>query len=796
MNEKQAAEHAHEERVAELAEAFLEQLRQGKRFSVAEYAAQFPQEEADLLELLPAMETMEHLGQSATRPVRDAVASYPDVLGDFRLLERIGSGGMGTVFRAMQMSLNREVAVKILAPSWNADANHCEAFENESRVIAGLRHTNIVEVFGAGHEGDFRYYVMSLVEGSGVTRERIREAFPGVPYGRALARVGLQAAKALAYAHGQGVLHRDIKPGNLLLDKTGRLHVGDFGLATVLNSGENAPLVTQSHDGTLRYMPPERLARGENSFAGDQYSLGLSLYELLTGRPAFRETAPGKLIRRICEEPIAPLRHDGELGAIINKSISFEPTERYATMDDMAADLQRYLNGEPVKARPAHMLRRYALWLRRRPAVAVWSHAAVLAALLLLLSISVGYMEVREALQKENEQRLLAQENEQIADSALKRIFAGMLRDSSGELMQPTRADARLLQDLMPYYEAISTRTDTGSSAMQAACYTLATIALKTDDADTAELYFTRAAELAQPASAEEFRALNGRADALFAKRNREAAQEAVQCLHQMVEQVPEGGSFEKRLEVLKALTKLSMRYRGREGHDKRMETLRRAVGMVQQLLAENPENEQARLAQVLLMENVPPREREALHLPSESTVQVLENLLQQQPQSRAYQLAYVRHMVRPSPRRWRQTRNVENLERATEYARRLLSDSPADSERLMLYLSASDAYSLALAQAGKQEESCRLNEQTLGVLSLLSSGSQFSPEMRERLVMLVSMHPTAPEARSQQEAEISLLLKDYDEKRLQQVRERLQMMRRHVHARRHRFRENRKQDK
>lgn len=796
MSDHQAAENEHEERVAELAEAFLEQLRLGKRVTVAEFAAQHPQEEADLLELLPAMETMEHLGQSATRPVRDAVAAYPEILGDFRLLERVGNGGMGTVFRALQISLNREVAVKILSPSWNADANHCEAFDNESRVIAGLRHTNIVEVFGAGREGEFRYYVMSLVEGSGVTRERIREAFPGVPYERALAQVGLQAAKALAYAHGQGVLHRDIKPGNLLLDKTGRLHVGDFGLATVLNSGENAPLVTQSHDGTLRYMPPERLSRGENSFAGDQYSLGLSLYELLTNRPAFRETAPGKLIHRICEEPLAPLRHEGELGAIINKSISFEPSERYTSMEAMAADLQRYLNGEPVKARPAHLLRRYALWLRRRPAVAAWSHAAVMAAVLLLLSISVGYVEVREALKKANEQRALAEENEQIADSALKRIFAGMLRDSSGELMQPTRADARLLQDLMPYYEAISTRTDTGSSAMQAACYTLATIALKTEDADTAELYFSRAAELAQPSSAEEFRALNGRVDALFAKRNRAAAQEAVQCLQQMVEQAPADGSYEKRLEVVKALTKLALTYRGREGRTKRMETLRRAVGVVQQLLAEDSENEQARLAQVLLMENLPPREREALKLPSESAVQVLENLLQQYPQSRAYQMAYVRHMVRPMPRRWRRERSESQLERAAEYARRLLSDNPTDSERLMLYLSASDSYSLALAKAGKQEESRRLNEQTLGVLSLLSSGSQFSPEMRERLVMLVSMHPTAPEARSQQEAEISLLLKNYDEKRLQQVRERLQIMRRHVHARRHRFRENRKQDK
>lgn len=202
---------------------------------------------------------------------------------------------MGTVFRALQESLHREVAVKILAPLWNADARHREAFENESRVIAGLRHTNIVEVYGAGQEGDYRYYVMGLVRGHGVSAGRLGAIFPDMTYERAVAYVGLQAARALAFAHEHGVVHRDIKPGNMLLDSAGVLHVSDFGLATILNSGEDAPLVTQSHDGTLRYMAPERLMKGINSFAGDQYSLGVTLYELLTRRPVFRESAPGNL---------------------------------------------------------------------------------------------------------------------------------------------------------------------------------------------------------------------------------------------------------------------------------------------------------------------------------------------------------------------------------------------------------------------------------------------------------------------------------------------------------------------
>ena len=138
------------------------------------------------------------------------------------------------------------------------------------------------------------------MRGQGVKAGNVARAFPGMAYERAVARIGLQAAEALAFAHAHGVLHRDIKPGNLLLDDEGVVHVSDFGLATVLNAGEEAPLVTQTHDGTLRYMPPERLLRGENSFAGDQYSLGLTLYELVTRKPVFRETEPGKLVRHIC----------------------------------------------------------------------------------------------------------------------------------------------------------------------------------------------------------------------------------------------------------------------------------------------------------------------------------------------------------------------------------------------------------------------------------------------------------------------------------------------------------------
>ena len=779
-----------EELVATLADAYLDAFRRGEAPSVESYAAEHPDCEAELLELLPTMVEMEGMSRTATRTARDVAAAYPERLGGYRLLERLGHGGMGTVFRAEHEALRREVAIKILFPSWSSDERHCDAFEQESRVIAALHHTNIVEVFGAGHEGSWRYYVMSLVKGKAVSPAAIRTVFPGVPYPRAVAEVGLQAARALAYAHSQGVLHRDVKPGNLLLDADGVLYVGDFGLATVLNRGEAAPLVTQSHDGTLRYMAPERLSRGENSFAGDQYSLGLTLYELMTGRPAFREVEPGNLIHRICSEPLPPLQGEGELGAIINKCIAFDAADRYADMGEVAADIRRYLHGEPVKARPVSLLRRYTMWVRRRPAVALWSHVAAGLVVLLFASISWGYAS-------ENEQRRRAEENARIADAALSRIFNSMQStDSEGQsLLQVTRADARLLQDLMPYYEQIASQAESGGMTMGTACYTLATIALQTDDRHTAQVYFRRALEKLPPDSAAYARAVNGLAMCLWP--NREKRAEARRLLSSLAGQGGTRVAFDVRLEQVRALLMLADSRRGfhrrgaearpdewRELQERRLSYMRRAATLVAGLIAENPDHEQSRLFQLMLMEQLPPGElRDILCPHGEKFLPLLEELLRKSPDSRAYRRAYVQHLLRPGRpfRHRRPAPDMASMSRAVEYVQDLLAESPADSDLLLLYLAARDRYALMLRKQGKHDEASSFNEKTLGVLSLLTSRADFTPAMRERLVMLVSMHPTEESARSQQEAEISLLLQSYDEKRMQELRSRIQQqMRRH----------------
>lgn len=822
-------EAEHEEQVAELAEEFLARLRSGEAVTADSFMAEHPDYAAELKELLPVMMDMEGLSRD-TLPPAPVMAHYPERLGDYHLLERIGSGGMGTVFRARQESLHREVAVKILAPSWNSDPRHSEAFENESRVIAALRHTNIVEVFGAGQEGHYRYYVMGLVNGQAVSAGRLGATFPDMPYERAVAKVGLQASRALAFAHKHGVVHRDVKPGNLLLDNSGVIQVSDFGLATILNGGEDAPLVTQSHDGTLRYMAPERLLKGINSFAGDQYSLGLTLYELLTRQPVFRETEPGKLVQNICNGTLRPLKGYGELGAVINKASAYEPSERYASMSEMAEDLQRYLNGEPVKARSASYMRRYVLWLRRRPAVAIWSHVAALLVILFVTSVSIGYARVSASLKRENEQRsiaeqnarradnalisvneqrALAEKNEQIADACLQRIFSSMVStaDENGSVLAPTRADARLLLDLMPYYEQLAEQADNGSGKVFEASSVLAAIALKTGDYSTAETYFRRVAEAAEPGSAARVDACIGLAVSIAAQaQKKQAVAEAVRILLALQNEVTENADFETRLQLVRALRlavsfsrqnvpehrinshhgayrlpvrniRAKTRQKSRNNAEREQLILKTAE-LLQKLLAEQPDNLQAQLLRAeLLAEAASPSVLRILSPDGKNVLQFVEELLKKYPDSNDAKLLYVR-LAAEARHPGAPVQNGIDFAKASAYAHALLADNPADSELILMFLTVRDNYALQLEQDGKNADSKQENDKTLAILSFLTERADFTPDIREKLVMLVAMRSAQGKDRSQQEEEIRTLLQNYDEERIKDLQQRMKRMR------------------
>ncbi|MBR5894465.1 MAG: serine/threonine protein kinase [Akkermansia sp.] len=795
-----------DELVAELAEAYLERVRSGELLSVTVYAAEYPECESDLLDLLPLMLDVEGLGRTSMPPA-PALAQYPERLGDYHLLERIGSGGMGTVFRARQESLHREVAVKILAPSWSTDARISEAFENESRVLAGLRHTNIVEVFGAGQEERYRYYVMGLVQGQGLSAGRLGAAFPGVPYEQAVARVGVQAARALAFAHAHGVIHRDIKPGNLLMGNDGVLLVSDFGLATILNAGEEAPLVAQSHDGTVRYMAPERLLGEGDTFAGDQYSLGLTLYELLARKAVFRESEPGKLVRTICSDSLPPLRGFGELGAVINKAVAFKPEARYESMQAMADDLQRVLDSEPVKAHRTSLWRRYRLWMKRRPAAAMWCHVAAGLLLLLYATISVAYARVKKSWRSENEQRERAELNEQIADASLQRIFASMVNNGSGgsegEFLPPTRSDVRLLQDLMPYYEQLITQDAGGSDKVADAAYILAAIALQTGDYAMSEKYFRKSADMVQPGSHEYVLAVVGLASSIFAQEDVSRNREAVRLLLALEKVVPPSAPFETRLEVVRALH-LVLRHERRRGmtlgertprpgnsvNDKRerrrdvaeavlgaqSDIMNRAAAALAALLREQPNDVKVRLLQAEMLSL--PRSAavsSALAPAGETPFSILSDLLKEQPNSDELKRAYVRLATSPAVGGGISAFHPET---AARYAQELLAASPADGELIMLFLSARDLYARKLASDGQEAEAANERERTLGVLSFVTSRDDFTPSMREKLVKWVALHYVRGNV-SQREQELRTLLKDYDAERIKSLRDRFQRLRR-----------------
>ncbi len=800
---------ATEEDIAELAELFLQRLRAGEKITPTQFAARYAPCEDELLEVLPALMSVEGLGQSYTVP-RVSDSSFPEMLGGYKLLEKIGRGGMGTVFRAMQESLNREVAIKILAPSWSDDEKHRDAFDNESRLIASLRHTNIVEVFGAGREAEYRYYVMGLIKGEDLSPKAIKKVYRHKSYEMAVAQVALQAAKALCFAHARGVLHRDIKPSNLLLDEQGVVHVSDFGLATVLNEGELAPLVTQSNDGTLRYMAPERLLHGQSSFASDQYALGLTLYELIAKRPAFLETEPGSLIKRICDGNPLQLQQKDELAAIINKSISYDPSDRYESMAAMLDDLMLYLEGKPVKARPVSLKRRYLMWLRRRRSVAIWLHVALLLMLMLLATAGYGYWRVNASLLMENEQRLLAQRNARIAGASMKRVFQSVTGDDltvdgASSIDLPSRADAQLMHDLLPYYVEIADQGVNGQASVTdivQANRMLASIAFRMGDFAVSESQFRRALSLLQevgsPEKIEYVACVNGLAESLVWQRTKTKSREAGEILTDCLSRFEHEDDYELQLELLRsnmllcrysifmpihghrnqnASSKSSKKLLHEALRSHHMELLESASKSFNHLLAQRPDDVRLLLMQAkLLIDLRGPSARAYRKACGINPLDLLDSVLKKDPKNIEAMSSYTTYLLR-------QRKPVAKLDeaeliKAVEFAQRALAAAPRDKEAIVLFLGIRARYAELLESQGDSIGAELENERTLGVLSFLCSRSDFSEEQRERLIMMIAMLPTAAAISEQQEKELRLLMQSYDDRRAEKMRKQFNKMR------------------
>jgi WD40 repeat protein/serine/threonine protein kinase len=404
------------ERAAELAD----RLRRGETIDLADDDSHAD----ELRQLLPMIRLMAGLGGPAAPVARD-----PDLgsLGDFQIVREVGRGGMGVVYEAVQVSLGRRVALKVLLNAAALDPRQVQRFRVEAQAAANLQHPHIVPVFATGSEGSIPFYAMQLIQGRdlariirelrgledpdvteadphGNTRSTPRAGRPFLP-DRAVALLGRQAADALAYAHAHEVLHRDIKPSNLLVDTAGHLWITDFGLAKTLQA-DSRMTRTGAIVGTPRYLSPEQALGGRTpvDVRADVYALGATLYELLTLRPAFGDEDHAKLLRRIAEdEPIPPRRIDPriatDLETIILKAMAKSPDERYPTAAELAEDLRRFLEDRPILARRPTLAKRAVKWARRhRSLVAVGSAGLVL----LTLGAAVGAWRYTTWLQEYN----------------------------------------------------------------------------------------------------------------------------------------------------------------------------------------------------------------------------------------------------------------------------------------------------------------------------------------------------------------------------------------------------------
>jgi WD40 repeat protein len=434
-----------EQLLDEVVTAYLKEARAGRTPDPDAWLARYPELAPDLAEFFADRAAVERLAV----PLR-SVAPAPlstEVVGGYELLEEIGRGGMGVVYRARQRSLNRVVALKMVGADRLASAADVERFRREAGSAAQLDHPHIVPIYEVGEwrpgesSAAVPYFSMKLIDGGSLAEHLPRFAKDA----REAARLVATAARAVHHAHQRGILHRDLKPSNILLDQDGRPHVADFGLAKRVE-GDSAATHSGSITGTPSYMAPEQAAAAlVLTTAVDVYGLGAVLYELLTARPPFRAGSPlDTILQARTQEPPRPRtlnpKADRDLETVCLKCLEKDPARRYGSAEALADDLERFLRGEPILARRASVGEQMAKWARRRPAVAALLGVATALLVAVLGVLAWGWQQsadkanAQAAARAAAEQRAAAEKDahaaaEQVAETEKRRAEEARQRE-------------------------------------------------------------------------------------------------------------------------------------------------------------------------------------------------------------------------------------------------------------------------------------------------------------------------------------------------------------------------------
>lgn len=515
-------------RVLEVVNAYQHELDQGRHPDRKQYIQRYPDVSSAVKQCLEGLDLVrsgvrQSKSKASSTFVPGATAQAGELsaspLGDFQIVREIARGGMGVVYEAIQLSLGRRVALKVLPFAATMDSRRLQRFKNEAQAAALLHHTHIVPIYAVGCERGVHFYAMQLIEGQSlaIIIEQLQQqqvqlepasplpkvgavlpstaSLPGTEamlhhteqqpaerkqsstlqisaavtsgakldsetYIRRVARLMVQAADALEHAHQAGVIHRDIKPGNLLIDAAANLWITDFGLAQL--QADNG--LTRSGDflGTFRYMSPEQTGgkRTMLDHRTDIYSLGATFYELLTLHPALPGETHQELLYSILHvEPASPRQWNRaippEMETILLKSLSKHPADRYQTAAELSADVQRFLDHKPITARPPSLYDHGRKWIRRHPSIAV-------ACVLLLAVVTAGLFinnrmiateqqKTADSLEREKLRAREAEDNFQKARQAVDALFQISQEELADRPMEASRK--RILEVVVNYYQ-------------------------------------------------------------------------------------------------------------------------------------------------------------------------------------------------------------------------------------------------------------------------------------------------------------------------------------------------------